>query len=160
MKRWILGLVLAIGLVACSDQKVPKTGYVDNIKLFGDFTGKKELEQKLNAEKSSLDRGLDSLRLQLGALQQTVPNSEQFQLAKMNYERSMMEAQTAYQQADAQYTEQIWTQINTYIQDYGKENGYDYIFGTTGGGNLMYGSEGYDLTELITQYINDKYAGK
>lgn len=159
MKILIIGMLFMFGLSACTQQNVPKTGYVDNVKLFSDFDGKKELEQKLAAEKNNLDKGLDSLRLQLGMLQQNNPSSDQLQLAQMNYERSMMEAQTAYQQADAQYTEQIWTQINSYIQAYGKENGYDYIFGTTGGGNLMYGSEGYDLTEEVTLYINGKYAG-
>lgn len=59
-----------------------------------------------------------------------------------------------------QYNEQIWKQLNQYIEDYGRDNGYDYLLGASGQGAIMYANEAQDLTKEIIFYVNNKYSGK
>jgi len=60
----------------------------------------------------------------------------------------------------AQYDKEILAQLNQYVRDFGAKNNYEYIFGNDGNGSLMYAQESNDLTRQVTEYINQKYAGK
>jgi outer membrane protein len=59
-----------------------------------------------------------------------------------------------------EYSDEIWKQINHYIKEYGKDKHYDFIYGATGTGSLMYADSTLDLTVPLVKYINEKYAGK
>jgi outer membrane protein len=59
-----------------------------------------------------------------------------------------------------EYQEQIWKQLNQYIREYGEQNGYSFIHGAMGNGNLMYAAESKDLTKDILAFCNKRYAGK
>lgn len=48
----------------------------------------------------------------------------------------------------------IWDNINRKVSQYGKEKGFDYIFGANGDGSIMYASEENDITNEIIEYIN------
>jgi outer membrane protein len=48
----------------------------------------------------------------------------------------------------------IWEKINQKVNDYGKEQGYDYIFGAKGDGSIMYASDKKDITKEVIAYIN------
>jgi outer membrane protein len=63
-------------------------------------------------------------------------------------------------QLTSQYDSEIFTQINQYVKDFSKENGYQMVFGSDGNGSLMYGDDQINLTKVITEYINQKYKGK
>ena len=58
------------------------------------------------------------------------------------------------------YSEKVWTQLNSYLQDYGSENGYDVIIGMKGDGNVMYASEAANITKDVIEYVNKKYQGE
>ena len=47
--------------------------------------------------------------------------------------------------------------LKSYVKDYGKENGYTYIFGDNDSGGMLYGSESLDITEEIIEGLNKKY---
>ena len=48
-------------------------------------------------------------------------------------------------------------QVKKFIRDYGKEKGYDYIYGTGEAVSILYGQEKYDITKDIVKLLNDKY---
>jgi outer membrane protein len=64
------------------------------------------------------------------------------------------------QELTMKYDEQILEQLSQYIKDYGFNNDYDYVFGATGDGNILYGAEPADITEEVIEYINASYQGK
>lgn len=162
---WIL--VLSIGVSALIGgivyNSIPQTAFVDNQQLFDAFQGRKELENKLQQESNVQKAELDSLKLQIQALQQqaSVDETIRQRLNKMaqQYQRMNQEYQSHYQQKSQEYTEAIWKQISQYTLDYGQSRGYDYVFGIAGQGSLMYGKPQYDITKDVIQYINSKYAG-
>lgn len=51
--------------------------------------------------------------------------------------------------------EHVFTELNNRINDFGKENGYEIIFGTLTGGNILYGSNNNDLTEEFLSYASN-----
>ena len=69
---WVL--ILAVGIssliVAAVYNTIPKTAFVDNQQLFDAFQGRKELENKLEQASNAQKATLDSLGLQIQALQQ------------------------------------------------------------------------------------------
>jgi outer membrane protein len=43
------------------------------------------------------------------------------------------------------------------IKEYGKEKGYDYIYGTGDVASVLYAKDSYDITKEIIKLVNDKY---
>jgi outer membrane protein len=138
-----------------------KVVYVDNIQLFSEFKMKKELEKKYkeveSIRKSILDSIYNEIRIKVEVKD---ANSEsidllkkEFLLKKETYERENSETMT-------QYNEQIWNQLNEYTKQYGKENNYEFIFGASGQGVLMYAEDSKNITADLLEYVNIKYSGK
>lgn len=48
--------------------------------------------------------------------------------------------------------------VKAFIKDYGKEKGYDYIYGTGDAASVLYAKDQYDITKDVIKLINDKYA--
>jgi outer membrane protein len=162
---FVLLLTLVAGLYYMQFKNFKKIGYVTTLKAFEEFELKKELEVKYKNNQIAKQTYLDSLKLNVQTLAQKSndlePNKnnrieelKKIYLLKEN--QFNQENEAVYQQ----YNEQIWKQLNQYIEDYGKENGYDYLLGTSGQGSIMYATEKDNLTEEIIKYINNKYVGK
>lgn len=57
------------------------------------------------------------------------------------------------------YDEQILNQLNQYVKDYAKEEGYDIIYSADGSGAIMAASDDMDITDKIVAYLNERYKG-
>lgn len=157
----VIGISILIGVIVYNS--IPKTAFVDNRRLFEAFQGKKELENKLEQDSNQKKAMIDSLGLQIKAIQESTELDENSKkrlfLLQRQYEQINYEHQGTYQQKSQEYTEAIWKQISQYTLEYSKEKGYDYVFGIAGQGSLMYGKPQYDITEEVLNYINTKYGG-
>lgn len=51
----------------------------------------------------------------------------------------------------------VLNQINSFVEQYGKEHGFDVILGTTAAGNVLYGTESVDITDEVLKALNDAY---
>ena len=54
----------------------------------------------------------------------------------------------------ASWTGPIYEQVNEYIKNYSLENGYDYVLGNLGNGNVMYGNPTHNITLEVIDAIN------
>lgn len=61
------------------------------------------------------------------------------------------------QQEDATMTQRVLDEVNVFLTDYGKAQGYDIIFGATGNGNIIYTKETIDITEEVIEKLNGNY---
>ena len=158
--------LVALGALATSYLKDHrKVGYVTTLKVFEEFKLKKELEgdyKKIQVAKQSY---LDSIRLNIETLMKQNHQKNQKLESEIEKQKRMYllkedqfnkENENLY----TQYNEQIWKQINQFIEDYGREKGFDYVFGASGQGNIMYATGGDDLTKEIIDYVNQKYSGR
>jgi outer membrane protein len=85
------------------------------------------------------------------------------QLQKKEEQLGMMQQAMAKQLQDEflPKNDSISNRMKKYMRDYGKKNGYDYIYATADISSVLYAKEGYDITDKILKELNDKYkAGK
>lgn len=107
----------------------------------------KTIEEQSNARLATMENEIRTLKAG-GADAAKIGTMEQELL-------SMRDALTEeYQQKSATFERVVWEKINEKINDYGKEKGYDYIFGAKGDGSIMYASEAKDITKEVIAYIN------
>jgi outer membrane protein len=155
MKAWAVGITCA--LVASASfvlnyfsNRADKTGFFYNQEVFSRFEGKAYLEKKLDGLRMANKKILDSLTL--------LVQSGRSDLTDRFDERAQAFSIQEKQLSD-QYTAEIWKFINDSVKEYGSANGYDYIFGATGDGSLMYAKEGKDLSGEIIEFANARYQG-
>jgi outer membrane protein len=149
----IINFVLLVGIVVYlfTGQRQEKKGYVLNQRIFDEFKGKEELEQKLSQLRNSQ-------RAQLDSLQQIIQSTPRASEGLLSRYREMAQAfELKERELSQQYTSDIWRRINGYVSEYGKENGYSFIFGATGDGGLMYANDVNNVTDEVVSYINKKY---
>lgn len=126
-----------------------KTAYVINQEVFEGFAGKVELEKKLSSLKDRHTTWLDSV----ATLIRQTNNATLIQ----QYQQQAVAFESEQNDLSSRYSADIWKRINTYMADYGKEKGYDFIYGATGEGTLMYASESHNVTKEVIVYMNDRY---
>jgi outer membrane protein len=164
LKIWAFGALVMLNLGALVwilSNQPPKTGFIDAKQLFDGFDGKKELQKKFEAEVSHKKQVLDSLRLSIQTLEQASnPDKDLLQKLLVRYQTLNQQFQETAESQNADYLTSIEKQINEYTKIYAEQKGYDYIWGATGSGSLMYGAADKDITQDLLKFINEKYAGK
>lgn len=164
----VLSILLGIASIyqAVNSHRPLKTAYVTNAKVSAEFLLSKELDARLKRVQTTRQSILDSLELQLGALEHKVmtanaTDAEQARAGRLRQEYSLKQQQFAEDNAllTQRYQEQIATQLNQYLKDFTEEQGYDYLFGATGSGSLMGAKEEYDVTNKVLMYVNKRYKG-
>ncbi|MBI5539814.1 MAG: OmpH family outer membrane protein [Bacteroidia bacterium] len=165
MKKNILfGIVILlnigiIGVFMYSYFNTKKTVYLNNNSVFNEFVLKKELEKRLVNEKNKFQKTLDSLELEYKiSIQGNNQNKANQVKAEFQLKKRHFDEETS--RMAEEFDQQIWTQLNQYIKDYGKmHNEYDFILGVSGQGNLMYAIESLDITTDVVKYVNNRYEG-
>ncbi len=173
MKNKILTSCLVAVLLSLSTAVIylfankPKTAYIDMQKVFSSFQMKKELESKLTDVEQHRKNILDSMELHLRIFSGELDKSKEkdpSQIKLFNGEREDFFAkQKQFEQDNSatqqQYMDQVSKQLSQYVNDYGKQKGYEYIFGADGSGILMHADDSKNITEEVTGYINERYKG-
>ena len=159
IKKLVLTLLL---VTACACSRQEKTAYVLNQKIFDEFQGTKDLQKKLRKTEDAQKFMFDSLSLDLKLLAgKTDANSKALYVQKQAYAQKLYsELYTKNREMVSSHEVELWKQINQYTGEYGKKNGYKYIFGTSGDGSLMYADSTNNITTDLIQFINQRYADK
>lgn len=164
---WItvqLLLVLGIGIWYQVDKK--KTAYVEISAVYNAFDLQKELTSNYNHIQQARQNLLDSLKIDLEGTYrslQTSKNEDQvkmFENKRTFFLQKQQQFESENQQIMSQYDEQVWTQLNQYIKDFGDYYSYDYIYGANGTGTMMYANEANNISESLIDFVNEKYHGK
>ena len=132
-----------------------------------------ELEQQARNAENTLKQQQASLEQQAKVFQ-TKMQSNQYtsqEEAEKEYNR-LGQLEQALAQKQQQLAEQISNNnvkamesvtdsINSFVQSYAKENGYDFIFVKSSGvADILYGNEAYDITDEVIQALNQRYSKK
>lgn len=167
-------LAMLIALIAIYYSKTSsELVYVDVNKLMEGYErtkgAKVEFDKKANAMKANIDSLLSGWQNELknyekerASLTTKELKLKQELLAnKQQQINSYQEAiQKQMQEEDKKVTQTVINDINDYVKEYGKQNGYKIIFGASGSGNIMYADESTDLTDEILKGLNDDYKKK
>lgn len=109
---------------------------------------KKNLQQKVR------DYSFDSLKLTTAQLKERKLDIQKTEQEYINFAN---EISSKANQEDEKMTRGVLTQLNSFIQKYGKEKGYKIIFGTTTSGSLLYAEEAIDITDEVLSEMNSTY---
>ncbi len=156
-----LGLLLI--LVVCSSfyyiNNHERIGYVKLSDVYKRFDMRVEMEGQYKKVEAIRKNLIDSMEFQAIKVQASGDNAK-YQIVVNEYIRKRKELEQANETLLQQYEEQVWNQINSYCQEFGKVEKYDYILGAQGSGTLMYANKNNEITEDLIDYINNMYHGK
>jgi outer membrane protein len=176
MKKIVVLAAIAISAIACN--KTPeaatfKTAYVDTVKMMEEYAEAKDLEARYKTKGEVKGRELEveakKLEIEKKNFQQNAMAKGQAWAQQKYAELQQRDQQLGYaQQAIMQELQaeggkerdSIVKQVRDFIKSYGKEKGYDYIYGTGDAATVLYAKDSYDITKEITKALNDKYASK
>jgi len=169
MKNIALLIILSVGLFSCQQNK---TAYVSNTEIMEGFEKLKMTEENFTKEEEAMKARIDSL-VALSGYQELVQEyqSKQGQMPKSQEEelyneimqiqqRLGQQQQMTNQQFQQRKTAEMDSLVNTvkdFVQEYGKDNGYTYIYGANESGNILYGKEEMDITDKVIEALNAKY---
>lgn len=174
MKKVVVMAAVLVAAVACNktpEAKEYKTAYIDTVKLMEDYNEAKELQDKFKTQGEVKGRELEvearKLEAEKNAFQQNAMAKGQAWAQQKYAELQQRSQQLAYaEQAIAQQMQaeggskrdSIVEKVRKFIKDYGKKEGYDYIYGTGDAASVLYAKDSYDITKSVTKALNDKYA--
>ncbi|GGK30534.1 membrane protein [Yeosuana aromativorans] len=169
MKNIIYAVVLLLAFSSC--QKQQKIGYVDNGKVINEYQQKKDLEAKYQAKDAAFQKRADSIgqafQLEAKTFQSQVKSmspkmqQEKYQALGQKQQTLQKQMQSEQQQIQQEFQteiDSIIAKVKDFVKDYGKNNGYTYILGTSdAAATVMYGTEENDLTQTILDALNKEY---
>ncbi|MDD2984880.1 OmpH family outer membrane protein [Flavobacterium sp.] len=173
MKKSILVFALFLALASCeksADQKVFKTAYVDTSLLMEEYTEAKDIEAKYKTKGEEMGKQLEAevarFRTEASSFQKNAqtygPQWAQQKGAELQKkEQELTYAQQAIlrqlQEESGKEMDTLVKDVKKFIKDYGKEKGYDYIYGTGDAASVLYAKDEFDVTKEMIKLLNDKY---
>ncbi|WP_299435879.1 OmpH family outer membrane protein [uncultured Aquimarina sp.] len=173
MRNFIWVAIALIGMTSCN-QQIEKTGYVNNTKVVSDFnemkTAKDKWTKKNNEVRAELEEKAKQFQIEVQGYQNIMKSmstanrekKEQELLVKQQgLQREQQTRMQEIQQGSQVEIDSIIAKVENFIKEYGKNNGYTYIYGETEVKNIFYAKEELDLTDKIISELNgDKTSGE
>lgn len=168
MKNLLYVALVVLTFASC--QQSQKIGYVDNTILINDYQEKKDIETKLQEKIAVYEKRRDSLsqafQLEVKEAEVRARKMSQANLQKLQQEFQQKEQiiaqrlqfdQQQISQESQSMNDSLIKKVKSFINDYGKTNGYDFILGSNEAGSLMFGKEETNLTQVILDALNVAY---
>ena len=173
IQRILLGFILLLTaltsyLVWQNHQQ--RIAYVDSAKLLNGYQAMLDARKDYAAKSHKWQANIDTLSADVQRAIRTYERKAGDMTAKertlstellhtkqkelVNYQRAIQESA---QQEDTKSTQQVVTQVNTFLARYGQQHGYDLILVATPTGSIAYAKPGLDLTEEVTTALNQEY---
>ena len=173
MKKVLVGIAMLVAIVSCNkttEAKDFKTAYIDTNKLLEESTEAKDIKAKYEAiaeEKGArLKVEVDKLEAEKNAFQANAQKNGQAWAQQKYGELQQREQQLQYtqqglaQQIQGQHGAEMDSVVVKYkkiFKNYGKDKGYDYVFGTGEAATVLFAKDQYDVTKDLIKIVNDKY---
>lgn len=173
MKKIAFIIAAAALTVACNKQaevKEFKTAYVDTSKLMEESTEAKDIEAKYKAKSEEMGARLEAegkkLQAEAESFRRNAMANGQAWAQQKGAELQQRDQQLQYaqqgmlqqlQQESGQEMDSLVKKYKKMFKEYGKQKGYDYIYGTGDVASVLYAKEEYDITKEIIKMVNDKY---
>lgn len=167
MNRIIFALSIVLLISSCQQQE--KIAFIDNGKVVNEYYKKKDFEIKFQVKIDRFNKKADSLQQAI----QLEAQLWQSKATKMNQSKAEEEYQVLVQKKQVQdfqlsneekelqkegqqRLDTIVKEVKAFVKDYGKSNGYTFIFGANEAGSVMYGADANDITEAVLKELNSK----
>ena len=175
IKKTVIFFAFAIAITSCNktttETKAFKTAYIDTSKLMEESTEAKDVEAKYKDKSKVMGNQLEAevakFKAEAASFKQNAQTNGQAWAQQKDAELSQRQqrlqyaAQSVGQKLQVEHgaeMDSLVKGVKAYIKDYGKEKGYDYIYGTGDAATVLYAKEQYDITKDIIKLLNDKYS--
>lgn len=167
----VMGLLILYAAVisTLNFMNTPKVGYIDSSILMEKYPpaikAREDFEQKSAAWKENtktLENEINQLNQELvekssqWARDQITKRQEEIKKKQMEYSRYGNAITKKAQELEKELFEPVYTELNNKINEFGVDEGYQIIFGTLSGGNILYGNKTTDLTQDFLAYASTK----
>ena len=124
----------------------------------------KKLESELNAKSRAWERDATDFqdKVNKGLLLRSQAQELQQRLAAEQQNLLALRDQMTYDLAEQEQVmnRQIINSIMEYLKEYNEEYQYQYILGTSFGGNILYANDSLDITNDVLRGLNEKYVAE
>jgi outer membrane protein len=168
MRQILISLVVAlfcvVGYHFLSGKGESRIGYVRSGVILQNYLGMEEAHKTFEKEMVVVRGNLDTLRFRYEALKRQ--EASQKQDAEFGYRLAVAEkeymdygkrASEEMEAREAELSKNATDKINAFVEEFGRKNEYRLILGANGTGNVMYGTEGDDITDIILTELNARY---
>lgn len=146
-------------LFSCGEENQGKIGFMENARVFEGFEMKKDYDKRIEEDMSAEVKMLDSLQLQLGQVIQLGDSLKAYQLRRQHYVVEQQYNQK-FEEKSNRYTQEVNERLNEYVEKYSEQNGYDFILGSNGQGNVMYANKENNVSDELIKFINAQFNKK
>ncbi len=173
IKKTVLLFALAISIISCNkttETKEFKTVYIDTSKLMEESTEAKDIGEKYKDKSkvmgSQLEVEVNRFKSEAANFQKNAQTNGQVWAQQKGAELQQREQELSYtqqallrqlQEESGVEMDSLVTKYRKEIKEYGKEKGYDYIYGTGDVASVLYAKDSYDITKEIIKLVNEKY---
>ncbi|MCD6023790.1 MAG: hypothetical protein K0Q91_706 [Fibrobacteria bacterium] len=174
MKPWILpALSLAVALAALTlswTHRGPRIAYAETSALVTEFEGSLKARKEFEALQQEWDKNLDLLNDSLlAAASRMKAGYDKAPAAERARMRADLEARNQEMQRYANAVrkmsqekqealmEPVLKKVNSYLDLWGREHGYDLVLGTTNGGNILQADTRLNVTRRVLDEMNAHY---
>jgi outer membrane protein len=173
--EWILLFAVTISIAIGVYNFTSKTqvAYVRTGDLLEQYVGMEEAVQHYEIQISFWQSKIDSIQKELHleitnfnadslnySRKEKIARKEKIRAMQFEYRQLNYELKEKAKDEDQKIMKSILNQINTFIYEYGEQNGYDIIMGTLETGNVIYGKDKLDITDEIIYELNISYSGE
>jgi outer membrane protein len=164
--------LLSLGLALFYFFSTPKIAYCNNGQVLSKYVGLKEIKNSYDIKVKNWQSNLDTLSSDFNReVQEFSDKSSKMPSAEKKAREELLQQKEkelfSYKQAlehkaieeEQELTAGIVNQVNAFVQEYGKQHGYDLILGSTDNGNILFAKESNDITDELVEYINKRYKG-
>lgn len=166
-----LALALAAGSLAWNlTHKAPKIGYAETSVLLAEFSeaiqARKQFEQAQKEWDANLKTLNDSLvadmdRLKAGFDKASAKEKDSmrtaFQKRNEDLQRYSAAVKKMAEEKDKELMDPVVKKVNSFLDLWGKQHGYDMIFGTMQGGNVLQANGTFNVTAAVLKDMNEHY---
>ena len=184
MKNFLLIASFALLFVSCDKTETKtgtpaaangdfKTAYVDTAKLVEESLEAQDIKAKYEAIIKAKGKQMDAeiaqfqneaqnfeKNAQAYGMQWAQAKGPELQQRRENLARKEQLLVRETQEAASIERDTLISRIRTFIKKYGKDNGYNYIYGTGDAASILYAKDEYDVTAEIIKILNDEYKAK
>lgn len=172
MKKIVLTVLAVVALAACNKQEgnAPKTAYIDTEKLMKEYAAAQDIEAKYKQKGTEMGRELDAeierfkteaesfkANAQANGMAWAQKKGTELRQREQQLNMAQQAMMRQLQDESGKELDTLVKQIKAYIKDYGKKNGYDYIYGTGDAATVLFAKDQYDITQQVLKELNDKY---
>jgi len=157
----IVGVLVSLALSIRNSTKSNEIRYFDYNRVYNECDLKVDLEKKLKTSGSEKESQLDSLKMEVSFLSQSINQKKasseeilEFEKMKNRYLTFKERYEEEHISRKEEYYGQIRNHVNVKAESYAIEKGIDFYFASMGDGVLMYGSEIKDETEEFLNFLN------